>query len=187
MTPRRVAVVGPVASGKSTLAAAVQAHTGLPHLDLDELFWEPGWTPAPPELFQSRLADALSADEWIADGNYGGQAAELLTARAELVIWMDMPLRVCLPRLLIRSVKRAASGEKLFAGNTETFRHLLGPDSIIWWGTVHHGRHGRRWRDYLSAAQESGTDILQLTRPAHVDDDLRKLGMLGPAEAPCAR
>ena len=40
----------------------------------------------------------------------------MLPARAELAIWLDMPLRVCLPRLLNRSVRRATTGQQLFVG-----------------------------------------------------------------------
>ncbi|MFF6882710.1 hypothetical protein ACFY9F_05940 [Streptomyces sp. NPDC012421] len=60
MIPKRIALVGPVASGKSTLAAAIAAHTGLPHLDLDELFWGPRWTPVGPQIFHARVRDALA-------------------------------------------------------------------------------------------------------------------------------
>lgn len=48
MTPNRIAVVGPVASGKSTIAAEIAGHTGLPHLDLDNLFWERAGRPLTP-------------------------------------------------------------------------------------------------------------------------------------------
>ncbi|MDH6221653.1 hypothetical protein [Streptomyces pseudovenezuelae] len=134
MTPSRIALVGPVASSKSTLAAALSAHTGLPGIDLDELFWEPDWTPLDTPVFHKGVRDRLAGPAWIADGNYGGEVAEMLLERAELVLWLDLPLRVCLPRLVSRSLRRAATGEELFGGNRETCRHLLAPDSILRWG-----------------------------------------------------
>ncbi|WP_329142987.1 hypothetical protein OIU91_04665 [Streptomyces sp. NBC_01456] len=99
MTVSRIALVGPVASGKSTLSAAISAHTALPRIDLDELFWGPNWTPLDTPIFHKGVRDRLAGPAWIADGNYGGEVAEILLDRAELVLWLDLPLRVCLPRL----------------------------------------------------------------------------------------
>lgn len=183
MIPKRIALVGPVASGKSTLAAAIAAHTGLPHLDLDELFWGPDWTPLDTRVFHAGVHDALAADVWIADGNYGGEVAETLLGRAELAIWLDLSLRICLLRLLNRSVRRAGTGQELFAGNRETFRHLLARDSILWWGPAHHHRHRRRWADRLHPDRADGLPVLHLDHPAAIAPRLRALGLLAPKEA----
>ncbi|GAA1898960.1 hypothetical protein GCM10009716_05980 [Streptomyces sodiiphilus] len=180
MTPRRIALVGPVAAGKSTLAAAIAAHTGLPHLDLDALFWTPNWTPAPAAAFRTRVRQALAQEEWIADGNYGGDIAEILLHRAELTIWLDLPLRICLPRLVRRSLRRAATGEELFGGNRETYGHLLARDSILWWGPAHHRRHRARWATRLIPSA-GGTPVVRLNRPAAIAPRLRALDLL-PAE-----
>lgn len=183
MIPRRIALVGPVASGKSTLTAAIAAHTGLPHLDLDELFWGPDWTPVSPPVFQAGVDGALAANAWIADGNYGGEVGEMLLARAELVIWLDLPLRICLPRLIRRSVRRAGTREELFASNQETFRHLLVRDSILWWGPAHHHRHRRRWAERFHPDRAAGLPVLHLDRPAVINPRLRAVGLLAPKEA----
>ena len=182
MIPQRIALIGPVASGKSTLAAAIAAHTGLPHLDLDELFWGPHWTPVAPPAFHTNVRDALSANAWIADGNYGGEAGEILLARAELAIWLDLPLNICLPRLIRRSLVRAATRQELFAGNRETFAHLLARDSILWWGPAHHHRHRRRWTMRLTADRAGGLPVVHLCHPQSIAARLRPLGLLAPKE-----
>jgi adenylate kinase family enzyme len=182
VTPQRIALVGPVASGKSTLAAAIAAHTGLPHLDLDELFWGPDWTPADASVFHARVRNALAAETWIADGNYGGETGEMLLARADLAIWLDLPLRICLPRLIRRSLRRAATRQELFAGNRETFSHLLARDSILWWGPAHHHRHRRRWATRLHPERAGGLPVIRLDRPAAITPRLRSLGLLAPKE-----
>ncbi|MDQ1304800.1 MAG: hypothetical protein QG671_628 [Actinomycetota bacterium] len=183
MTPKRIALVGPVASGKSALALAVAAHTGLPHLDLDGLFWGPAWTPVPADLFHTRLCEALASDTWIADGNYGGEAGNILLSRAELALWLDLPLRVCLPRLIRRSLRRARTRQELFAGNRETFSHLLARDSILWWGPTHHHRHRHRWAHHLHSQQAGDLPVIHLDHPAAVTPRLRSLGLLAPKEA----
>ncbi|GAA1940147.1 hypothetical protein [Kitasatospora viridis] len=182
MTPRRIAVVGPVAAGKSTLAAAIASHTGLPRVDLDDLFWGPDWTPLDTVNFHRTVRQRLATATWIADGNYGGEVAEMLLSRAELVVWLDLPLRVCLPRLVTRSLRRAATGEELFAGNQETFRHLLSPDSILRWGPVHHHRHRQRWTQRLHPSRTTGLDVLRLDQPATVTTQLRRRSLLPAKE-----
>lgn len=188
MIPKRIAVVGPVASGKSTIAAEIAGHTGLPHLDLDNLFWGAGWTPVDPVIFQNRARDVLCAETWIADGNYGGPVGEMLLGHAELAIWLDLPLRTCLPRLLKRSFRRAARGEELFAGNRETFRHLFARDSILLWGPAHHRQHRRRWHHHLGPNKPHGLPVLHLTRSTTVAPTLRDMRLLPAATravAPC--
>ncbi|MET8183933.1 hypothetical protein [Streptomyces sp. NPDC005336] len=182
MIPQRIALVGPVASGKSTLAAAIAAHTGLPHLDLDELFWGPNWTPVDPPVFHSHVRGALAADTWIADGNYGGEVGEILLARAELAIWLDLPLRICLPRLIRRSLRRASTRQELFAWNRESFRHLLARDSILWWGPAHHHRHRRRWAARLHPDRAGALPVVHLDHPAAITCLLRPLGLVDPKE-----
>ena len=45
---KRVIVVGPGAAGKTTLAARLAEITGLPVIELDKLFWQPGLAATPP-------------------------------------------------------------------------------------------------------------------------------------------
>jgi hypothetical protein len=133
----------------------------------------------PTAVFHTRVRDALAAEAWIAEGNFGGAVAETLLARAELVIWLDLPLRVCLPRLVVRSVRRAATGEELFAGNRETFRHLLARDSILWSGPAHHRRDRRRWAARLARVRAAGgTPPLRLSRASAVTPALAARGLL---------
>jgi adenylate kinase family enzyme len=181
MTPQRIAVVGPVASGKSTLAAAIAAHTGLPHVDLDQLFWSPGWTPVHADTFASCVASVARSPRWVIDGNYGDQIGETVLGHAQLAVWLDLPLRVCLPRLLRRSLRRARSGQELFAGNRETWSHLIARDSILRWGPAHHHRHRRRWQQTL-AHPTTGLTVVRIARSADLTLCLRGLGLL-PAEA----
>ena len=39
-------------------------------MELDALFREPGWSPAPDEVFHSRIREATAADGWVVAGNY---------------------------------------------------------------------------------------------------------------------
>lgn len=46
-TMKRAVIVGPGASGKSTLALRLGRVTGLPVIELDKVFWRPDLTPTP--------------------------------------------------------------------------------------------------------------------------------------------
>ncbi|HCU2021331.1 TPA: AAA family ATPase [Pseudomonas aeruginosa] len=41
--PLRVVVVGTSGAGKSTFSAALAARLGCTHVELDRLYWGPGW------------------------------------------------------------------------------------------------------------------------------------------------
>ena len=80
---RRINVVGTSCSGKTTLARDLAARLGLPHVEIDALYWGPGWKGLPMATFRARLEDALAADAWIADGGYE-MARDITWRRAEL-------------------------------------------------------------------------------------------------------
>ena len=64
-------VVGTSGCGKSTLAARLSGPLRAPHIELDALYWGPGWTPRPEAEFHRRIAEVIAGDRWIVDGNYG--------------------------------------------------------------------------------------------------------------------
>ena len=68
---KRVIVIGCPGSGKSTFARALHDKTGLPLHHLDMMYWNADKTTVPKEVFRARLAELLTEDAWIIDGNYG--------------------------------------------------------------------------------------------------------------------
>ena len=101
MTPRRIVILGRSGNGKSTLARRLGTEFDLPVVHLDALFWQPGWVGSDRESFRARLADALSGDRWITDGNFSN-TFDLRLPRADLVIWMEVPRLVSIRRVLGR-------------------------------------------------------------------------------------
>jgi adenylate kinase family enzyme len=88
---RRVAIVGNVAGGKSTLARALSEATGIPHREYDTLLWRGA------ELLSNKEAMAreqtwLAEDIWIIDGMGAWEAIERRLDRADGIIFVDLPL-----------------------------------------------------------------------------------------------
>src|SRR4051812_13992982 len=100
---RRVMVVGCAGAGKSTLARKLGALLNLPVVHLDRHFWRPGWQL--PDMSEWRAhADELAAQPaWIIDGNYSN-TYETRMARADTLVWLDLPRAVCIRRVLLRTL-----------------------------------------------------------------------------------
>lgn len=98
---QRVLIIGPCGAGKSTLAAALGPRLGLPIFHLDQLNWRPGWVEGTKDELRAKLATITATDRWLIDGTYGGTLSARLP-RADTVIYLDYPVRLCVSRLLRR-------------------------------------------------------------------------------------
>ncbi|AQQ52025.1 P-loop NTPase family protein [Planococcus lenghuensis] len=100
----KIMVIGVSAgAGKSTFARELGVRTGLPVHHLDAHFWNAGWVESTPEEFIEKTAILLREKEWIIDGNYSA-TFEMRAAEADTMIYLELPLRVCLYRVLKRWV-----------------------------------------------------------------------------------
>src|SRR5712691_1868967 len=115
--PQRVAVRGGTGSGKSTFARALARRLDLPYVELDALHHGPNWREATAEELRAKVEAALDDGRgWVVDGNYDSKLGTLVLDRAELIVWLDLPLLVKLPRLVRRTVRRTRSREELWNG-----------------------------------------------------------------------
>ncbi len=94
---RRIVVIGTTCAGKTTLARALGEKLGIPHVELDALYWGPGWEALPTEAFRSAVADALSGETWTTDGNYS-KVQDIIWGRADTLIWLDYAFPVIMGR-----------------------------------------------------------------------------------------
>lgn len=85
---RRINVVGTSGTGKTTFAGKLAAVLEVPHLEMDRLYWQPGWKGRENEAFLALVKDAVSGSRWILDGNYS-RTVPLKWARTECVVWLD--------------------------------------------------------------------------------------------------
>lgn len=101
---QRIAVIGSPGAGKSTLATALAAATGLPLIHLDREHWQPGWVEPDPAEWQARNAALVAGERWVIDGNYGSSLPGRVK-RATLIVWLDLPTHVCLSGAIRRAVR----------------------------------------------------------------------------------
>ena len=142
----RLLVLGSTGSGKSTFARDLAGRIGAPHIELDALNWDPGWTNlsvADPEKLTARVREAVAPDAWTCDGNYS-VVRPIVVARATHAVWLDYSCPLIMRRVLRRSLARAIGGQELWAGtgNREDFRRWLDKEHPIrWaWATYDHRR-----------------------------------------------
>jgi len=104
---KRVAILGRGASGKSTLAKRLGEITGLPVVELDGVFWQPGLL-ATSRNEWAHAQDLLIANErWIMDGDLGPlDVVEPRLRAAEMIIVLDFSLARCTWRAMRRSRER---------------------------------------------------------------------------------
>jgi adenylate kinase family enzyme len=100
----RVLVIGCGGSGKTTVAHRLADSLRLPLIHLDAHFWRPGWVPTSADEWQRVVAQLVAQPRWVMDGNYGG-TLEMRLASCDSVVFMDLPRRVCLWRILKRRLR----------------------------------------------------------------------------------
>jgi adenylate kinase family enzyme len=101
---QRVLVIGSGGAGKTTLARAIAERLGLPLIHLDAIYWRSGWDPTPPDEWQRVVAGLIARPRWVMDGNYGG-TLDMRLAACDAVVFLDLPRRVCMWRILKRRLR----------------------------------------------------------------------------------
>ena len=102
---RRFYIVGIAGSGKTTVSRTIARRLGITHVELDALFHGPNWSLPPAGEFDAASGDdrARRADDWVVDGNYRSRVGGYLLERATTIVWLDLPLHVCIARVWCRT------------------------------------------------------------------------------------
>lgn len=133
----RVVVVGSSGSGKTTVSRALADALDLPHLELDSVFHRGGWSSTPDDEFRARAAEFTARPGWVVDGNYTSHGMrETVWPHADTFVWLDLPKRTIMRRVVSRTLRRVITREELWDGVTEPWTNLysLDPeDNIIVW------------------------------------------------------
>ena len=97
-------IVGAPGSGKSTMAIALGTITGLPVFHMDHIHYKAGWIEREPDEKRRRANEIEAKARWIFDGALSSTYTNRC-ARADTVIWLDLPLTLRIGRILRRGVR----------------------------------------------------------------------------------
>jgi len=90
----RIVIFGNTSGGKSTLARRLARTRGLPHVEIDRLYWQADWSVVPADVYAQRHAEAIAGEDWIIDGGGNLQSVRARSERATEIVLIDMPLWV---------------------------------------------------------------------------------------------
>jgi adenylate kinase family enzyme len=171
----RVSVVGTSCSGKTFIARKTASRYGIPHIELDTIFWQPNWTPKPVDQFRAEVEMYAAADQWVIDGNFR-RVRDIVWGRATDVVWMNLPFALVLRRVIWRSFKRIAAKEELFTGNQETIQKaLFSRDALIWWVIRTHKVRTKALRGILESGIYPQIKLHEIVKPTDnislIEDD----------------
>jgi adenylate kinase family enzyme len=163
---RRVSIVATAScSGKTTLGRELARRLAVPFVELDALVHGPSWTETPDDELRALVEPIVASDGWVIDGGYWGKLGDLVLRNADVVVWLDLPVRIWLPRLVRRTWGRIIRREELWNGNRETLRNVLfSRDSLILFAVRAHFRHRRNY-----PAELAPYTVVRLRTPREVE------------------
>jgi len=123
---KRILIIGNNGSGKSVLAQKLGTQLRLPVHHLDTLYWLPNWIKQEREIMGQQIREITENPEWIIEGNYR-VALEERMRRSQLIIKLDLPLKVCIQNVK----KRHASGVFVGMPNHGTINPYEDLDDLI--------------------------------------------------------
>ncbi len=166
---QRIVVVGTTGTGKTILAQELSKRLGIPHVELDALYWEPHWIEPTVEVFREKVSRAVSGEAWVVDGNYS-KVRDLVWPRADTIVWLDLSLPVILRRLARRTLQRLLTQEELWSGNRERLRTaLFSRNSLFVWALKTYRRRRRDFSALPSQPEFAHLRIMRLRSPRAVE------------------
>ncbi len=171
----RVSVIGSAGAGKSTVGRGLALAIGGDFLELDLVYHQAGWMPLPAPEYRARVAAAVAGERWVIDGNYSS-VQDLVWARADTVVWLDLPRRTVMRRLIWRTIRRVGGRVELWNGNREQWHHMLSWDkdeSVIAWAWQTYDSRRERYLAAMTDPANSHLRFVRLTSPAAVRRFLR--------------
>jgi adenylate kinase family enzyme len=126
-------MLGTSGAGKSTLGRELATRLECVFVEVDALQHKANWVRASPDEVGAAVRAALDGHTaWVIDSTCQREVGDLISAQADVIVWLDLPLALKLVRLFRRSWRRVRTREILWNGNTESWRDVfIGRDSVL--------------------------------------------------------
>jgi len=159
---RRINVVGTTGSGKTTVARAISERLGIPHIEMDALFWRPNWGETPDDELFRRVDRATDAPSWVLDGNYS-RTRPIVWPKLDTLVWLDYSALRVFSQLLSRTVRRAITKEPMWGGCVESVRtSFFSRQSILVWFFKTYWKRRRNYPELLARPEHAHLHIVRL-------------------------
>jgi adenylate kinase family enzyme len=143
---KRVAVFGNAGGGKSTLAKRLAELTRLPLYPLDIIQF-PGGVKVSHEEYLKMHADLLRQEEWIIDGYGSVASAWERFARADTLVYIDLPLITHHRLVTKRLIKGLFANPEGWPENTPIWSSTMSGYKVLW---LCHRRLTPRYRQLVA-------------------------------------
>lgn len=152
------------------LAARIGALLQIPHVEIDALFHGPGWTPLP--TFEDDVRRLVAEPAWVTEWQYS-RVRELLAARAELLVWLDLSRWQVMKQVVRRTLRRRLRREVLLNGNVEPpfWTIFTDPEHIVRWAWSTHVKTAVRVGALME--QRPDLDVVRLRTRSGVEHWVR--------------
>ena len=167
----RFNVVGTSSRGKSTVSKMISEKLSIPYIELDALFWGPGWSESSDEELFKSLSEKIAGDGWVLDGNYT-RTIPIKWKNVEVVVWIDLPFIKTLFQAIKRAFLRSLKKEELWPNtdNRESFRKsFLSKDSIIIWTIKTYNKVKRQYEALMNEDKYSHIRFVRLQSLEEID------------------
>ncbi|UHP11459.1 AAA family ATPase [Listeria marthii] len=102
---QKILIIGPNGAGKSTFAAKLGKRYNFEVCHLDKLFLQENWNAVTKIEFENKVNEIMCSEQpYIIDGDYFFNLEKRLE-HADLVIWIKIPLLVCVANIVKRRFK----------------------------------------------------------------------------------
>jgi adenylate kinase family enzyme len=109
---KKVHIIGPPGSGKSTLSRELAFTCGVTAFDLDSLIYDQPGLLRTPAAVEAIVANVLLHEGWVTEGVYTDSWVYPLVDAADLVVWLDVPWSLCCLRVIRRYSHLRSTGAK---------------------------------------------------------------------------
>lgn len=125
-TMKRIWILGPPGSGKTTLGRLLSEEKDIPFFELDSYYWEENWNKVDEEEFREKVLNIISNNPmWLIEGQYSN-IKDIVLQKVDTIICLDVSIYTVLKRVIKRSTKRILTKERLWSNNVENISMVFG-------------------------------------------------------------